>query len=444
MKEYESQAGSLWHVGINRDCSLNLCYHGINRHGVCKPFHCPSHNDLIMKILLSLCVFLLALFSGLSSTSSALAADFPPGFQRLAIGDKAPEFSLPGIDGRAWGLKDFDDSEVLLVYFTSNHCPVCHAQDPRLLSLLKELTGKSLGVVAINPNSGDGLRTDELGYSKYDDSFEHMKLYAKDEGFTFPYLYDGETQAVAKKFGCLATPHVFVFDRARTLRYQGWLDDSRFPDATTVKRQDAKEAILALLDGKPVPVSETKPFGCSTKWREKIADVGLDNENWERADVAMDTIDAAGIAALVKNDTSKYRLFNVWSTACGPCIVEFPGLIRISRRMGLRDFELITLSTDLPADKERALAFLNKQRAALPKKLKSSLEKEGRKSNNYLYTEASMDSMIKALDPEWSGPQPHTLLVAPGGKVAFRHTGAIGEEELLDKILKAMGTGYKP
>ncbi len=380
----------------------------------------------------------------LSLSSVSFAADFPPGFQRLAIGDQAPNFSLPGIDGRAWGLSDFKEAEVLLVYFTSNHCPVCHAQDPRLLTLLKELSGKSLSVVAINPNSGDGLRPDELGYSKYDDSFEHMKLYAKDEGFTFPYLYDGETQAVAKKFGCLATPHVFVFDRSRALRYQGWLDDSRFPDATTVKRQDTKEAILALLDGKPVPVIETKPFGCSTKWREKIAEVGQDNETWERSEVTLDNIDASGVAALAKNDSNKYRLFNVWSTTCGPCVVEFPGLVRISRRMGLRDFELITLSTDLPNDRDRALAFLDKQRAALPKKLKPTLEKEGRKSNNYLYTEASMDSLIKALDPEWSGPQPHTVLVAPGGKVAFRHTGEIGEEELLDKTLNAMGNGYKP
>ena len=212
----------------------------------------------------------------------------------------------------------------------------------------------------------------------------------------------------------------------------------------TVKRQDAKDAILALLDGKRVPVSETKPFGCSTKWREKIAEVSQDNVNWERAEVTLADIDASGVAALVKNDTTKYRLFNVWSTTCGPCVVEFPMLVRISRRMGLRDFELITLSTDLPSDRDKAVAFLEKKQAALPKRLKPSLEKEGRKSNNYLYTDASMDSLIKALDPEWSGPQPHTLLVAPGGKVEFRHTGEISEEDLLDKILEVMGKGYRP
>ena len=369
-------------------------------------------------------------------------ADNPPGFRKLAIGDQAPDFKLPGIDDRHWSLNDFKESEVLIVYFTSNHCPVCHAQDPRLLTLLKELTGRSVAIVAINPNSGDGLRPDELGYSKYDDSFEHMKLYAKDEGFEFPYLYDGATQSVAKSYGCLATPHVFVFDRERKLQYQGWLDDSRFPDASTVKRQDAKDAILALLDGKPVPVAETKPFGCSTKWREKIPDVIKDNENWEHAAITLDDIDSEGVAALVKNETDKYRLINVWSTSCVPCVTEFPGLVRISRRMGLRNFEFITLSTDLPDDREQVTKFLDKNRAALPARLKSSLEKEGRKSNNYLYTEASMDSLIQALDPDWEGPQPHTVLIAPGGKIVFRHTGEVKEEALLEKILDVMTNGY--
>ena len=390
----------------------------------------------MMKTILSLLVCLL------SFLPHGFAADNPPGFQKLAIGDRAPDFKLPGIDDRNWSLSDFKDTKVLIVYFTSNHCPVCHAQDPRLLTLLNDLAGKSVAIVAINPNSGDGLRPDELGYSKYDDSFEHMKLYAKDEGFTFPYLYDGATQTVAKSYGCLATPHVFVFDQARKLQYQGWLDDSRFPDASTVIRHDARDAILALLGGKPVAVAETKPFGCSTKWREKIPDVMNDNENWEQAKVTLDDITSEGVAAMVKNDTSKYRLINVWSTSCAPCIVEFPALVRISRRMGLRDFELITLSTDLPDDRVRVSAFLDKQRAALPAKLKPSLEKEGRKSNNYLYTEPSMDSLMQALDPDWEGPQPHSVLIAPGGKIVFRHTGEIKEEDLLAKILDIMTTGY--
>ena len=211
-----------------------------------------------------------------------------------------------GIDDKHWTLANFDKSKILVVYFTSNHCPVCHAHDPRLVALTEELADKDVAFVAINPNSGDGLRIDELGYSKYDDSFEDMKPYAKDEGFTFPYLYDGDTQKTAKAYGCLATPHVFVFDADRKLQYKGRLDNSRYPDPKTVKTQDTRDALLALLADKPVANPVTKPFGCSTKWREKIGNVIKDNESWQKAEVTLDEIDAKGLAELVSNDTEKY------------------------------------------------------------------------------------------------------------------------------------------
>lgn len=368
----------------------------------------------------------------------------PPGFHELQIGETAPPFRLMGIDDKYWTLDDFKDSKLLMVYFTSNHCPVCHAHDPRLVELVKKLEGESIQVVAINPNSGDGLRVDELGYSKYDDSFEDMKPYAKDEGFTFPYLYDGDTQKTAKAYGCLATPHVFIFDDARKLRYKGRFDNSRFPEAETVKTQDARNAILELLADKPVSVPVTRPFGCSTKWREKISKVAEDDQKWASADVTVDEIGAAGLAKLVKNDTDKYRLFNVWSTSCIPCLKEFPGLIAVSRRMGLRNFELITISTDLPSDSKRVLKFLDKYRAVLPSRLAESLQAEGRKSNNYIFTDSDADALLEALDPQWTGPQPHTILVAPGGEIVFRHNGRIEEKDLLDAVLEKMTRHYHP
>ncbi len=387
--------------------------------------------------------FWLSLLPGLMVTTP-LMAQHPPGFTELTIGDRAPDFTLPGIDGRDWSLSDFADEKILMVYFTSNHCPVCHAHDPRLVQLLARLKGKSIAVVAINPNSGDGLRPDELGYSKYDDSFEDMTPYAKDEGFTFPYLYDGETQSVAKKYGCLATPHVFLFDQDRKLQYKGRFDDSRFPDPATVTKQDTRDALLAMLSGQSVPTPVTKPFGCSTKWREKITRVEQDEKDWASAEVTLDNIDAAGVAKLAKNDSNKYRLFNVWSTTCAPCVKEFPGLTKVARRMGLRNFELITISTDLPKDRSAVVDFLSRHRAVTPKKIAKSLESEGRKSNNYLYTDASMERLIDALDPKWEGPQPHSVLVAPGGKIVFRHNGPIEADELLDALLKEMSTGYQP
>lgn len=375
---------------------------------------------------------------------STVWAQNPPGLKELKIDDPAPDFKLTGIDDKTMTLADFKDSKFLAVVFTSNHCPVSHAAEPRLIKLYQEYKDKGFGVVAINPNHPDGLRPDELGYSKYGDSFPEMKLYAKEMGFPFPFLYDGETQSVAMAYGCLATPHVFLFDQDRKLRYKGWIDDCRFPGDEHVKKPDLRNAVAALVAGQPVPVEVTNPIGCSTKWRMKKTEVLKDDEKWASLPVSIESIDAAGVAKLRANPTNKFRLVNVWSTSCAPCVQEFPGLVSVARRMGMRPFELVTLSTDLPEDKAKAEAFLKKHHAGLPGHLKAGLEKEGRATNSYLYTEPSMDPLIQALDPEWKGPQPHTVLIEPGGRIAFRHTGMITEAELLEKILAVMTPFYQP
>src|ERR1051325_10434132 len=148
-----------------------------------------------------------SLFIAAFIQNALLAAEgLPPDAHVLNIGDAAPDFSLPGIDGKTHSLADFKEAQVLMVVFLSNHCPYSHAAETRLLPLVAEMKTRGLAVVAINPNHPDAVRVDELGYSKYSDSFDEMKIYAKEKGFTFPYLYDGETQATAKAYGCLCTP----------------------------------------------------------------------------------------------------------------------------------------------------------------------------------------------------------------------------------------------
>ncbi|MFM2143956.1 MAG: hypothetical protein RLZZ476_2500, partial [Verrucomicrobiota bacterium] len=251
-------------------------------------------------------------------------------------------------------------------------------------------------------------------------------------------------QSTAKAYGCLATPHVFIFDQSRKLRYQGRIDDSRYADDASVTSPDARNAIQALVDGKEPPVAETKPHGCSTKWIEKRAAVATDNEKWEKSPVEVETITAEGVAALRKNDTKKVRLFNVYATWCGPCVEEFPQLVATQRKFALRDFEFINISIDDPKTIADVKKFLEDNNAIVPDKLKPSLKAEGRKGNAYVFQGASHDDLIKALDPEWPGPIPHTLLVAPGGKVLFRHNGEINGEELRAKILEHMGRYFEP
>jgi peroxiredoxin len=373
----------------------------------------------------------------------AADAGLPPDAHELKIGDAAPDFALRGVDGKIHTLADFKDAALLMVIFTSNHCPYCHAIEGRLAKLLADTKGRGLAVVAINPNHPDAVRIDELGYSKYNDTFAEMKLYAKEQGFAFPYLYDGDQQAAAKAYGCLATPHVFLFDRERKLRYMGRFDDSRFPDPATVTSPDARNAVEALLAGHAAPVEMTRPQGCSTKWASNKEEVAQADEQWKSAPVAVETIDAAGVAALARNDTKKLRLINVWATWCIPCVKEFPGLVSLSRRLGNRDFEVITISVDDPKEQAKVQQFLEKQHVAIPNRVKRSLKSEGRKTNNYLFTGANTEALLKALDPSAPGPVPHTVVIAPGGKIVYRHAGQFDLSELQAKLIEELGPYYQ-
>lgn len=373
-----------------------------------------------------------------------VASGLPPDAQVLKLGDRAPDFKLLGIDGRHHTLADYNAAKLLMVVFLSNHCPYSHAAETRLIPLAKEFKSKGLEVVAINPNSPDGIRIDELGYSKYNDGYDEMKLYARDAGFSFPYLYDGDTQVAAKAYGCLATPHVFVFDRERKLRYVGRVDDSRFEDLQSVTSHDARNAVVELLAGKPVTTPTTKVVGCSTKWNTKRDDVARADAKWKAEPVELALIDADGVAKLAQNDSNRLRLVNVWATWCAPCVQEFPELVSLSRRVGNRDFELVTISMDDPKLQPQVKKFLERQHASPSARLKRLLAAEGRGPLNYLYTGASTDALVNALDPQWPGPLPHTVLIAPGGKIVWRHNGPVDPEVLKEKVIDLLGPYYTP
>ena len=176
------------------------------------------------------------------AVQSAVAKDV----KTLKIDAPAPELNLPGVDGKTCRLADFADAKVLVVIFTCNHCPTAQAYEQRIIQLHADYRKKGVTLVAISPNDPQAVRLDELGYSDVGDSFADMKRHAKRRGYKFPYLYDGETQRVSTAFGALATPHVFIFDHKRKLRYNGRIDDA---DVKPPKSHDARNAIDDLLAG---------------------------------------------------------------------------------------------------------------------------------------------------------------------------------------------------
>ena len=140
-----------------------------------------------------------------------------PNIETLPIGAAAPDFKLPGVDGRKYSLTDFSRAKILIVVFTCNHCPTAQYYEDRLKQIVDDYKNKGVALVAINPNDPGSVRLDELGYTDLGDSFGEMKIRAKHRKFNFPYLYDGDKEEISRAYGPVATPHAFVFDKDRKL-----------------------------------------------------------------------------------------------------------------------------------------------------------------------------------------------------------------------------------
>ncbi len=350
----------------------------------------------------------------------------PKKIETLKIGAKAPDFDLPGVDGKKYTLKSFAKADVLVVVFTCNHCPTAQAYEDRINQLAKDYRQKGAAVVAISPNDPEAVSLAELGYSDMNDSLIEMKFRARQKGFEFPYLYDGEKQKVSKAYGPRTTPHVFVFDAERRLRYVGRIDDSEKPG--TAKVHDTRNAIEALLASKPVPAEETNTFGCSIKWSPKRKNVKQQMKRWAEEEVTLQSIDMENVKKLLKNDSKNLRFINFWTTWCGPCIMEFPQLVTINRMYRNRNFEMITVSLDMPSKKDNVLSFLKKFQAS---------------TKNYIYNSEDVYPLVRSVGNGWQGGIPFTVIIEPGGKILHSGEGMIDPMRMTGAIVGYLGRYYE-
>jgi len=343
----------------------------------------------------------------------------------LAIGSPAPNFSLPGVDGKTYALADYASSQILVVVFTCNHCPIAQMYERRIQELASDYRDKGVAVVAIQPNDPKAIRIDELDSSDISDSLEEMKIRVEYKHLTYPYLYDGDTQSVTRAFGPQATPHVFVFDHMRHLQYEGRVDNSYRTEL--VKTQDARNAIDALLAHKEVPIKHTGVFGCSTKWQEKQSSRIEALQKLDAQPVRLEPATANDLKKLRTNPTGKMLLVSFWATWCGSCVHEFADLEDTYRMYSVRDLAYVTVSANMPDEKESVLRMLKNMHST---------------SRNFLFASEDTVALQTAFDPKWESAVPYTVLLAPDGNVLYHKLGPVDILELRRKILANLPSDY--
>jgi peroxiredoxin len=348
---------------------------------------------------------------------TAKPPDTPP---ILPIGSAAPDFNLPGIDGKSHSLKDYAEAKVLAIVFTCNHCPVAQMYEKRIKQLTSDYRDKGVAVVAINPNAPNAVHLSEMGYTDLGDSLGEMKIRAQYRHFNFPYLSDGENQKVALKYGPVATPHVFVFDKERKLRYEGRVDSN--PREELATKHEARDAIDALLAGKPVAVEHAPAVGCSTKWAYKEAGTKAELAKEAAEPVTVELTSAEQLKAIRKNaGTGKLLLVNFWATWCGPCVGEFPELQKMVRQFRARQINIVTLSVNAPDEKDMVLSFLKKEHAL---------------NRNLLFNSNDAAEAAPAFNAGWTGAVPYTVLIGMNGELLYHSQGAMDPIEVKRAILK--------
>ncbi len=355
----------------------------------------------------------------------SLAASAQEVHPTLALGSAAPDFSLPGVDGKTHSLSEYASSPILVVAFTCNHCPIAQMYEQRIQQLAADYKRRGVAVVAIQPNDPAAIRVDELDSSDVSDSLAEMKIRVAYKHLTYPYLYDGATQQVTRAYGPQATPHVFIFDQQRRLRYEGRIDNSYRTEL--VKSQDARSAIDALLAHKDVAVKHTGVFGCSTKWKEKAAAREAALQKLEQQQVSVDLVSKAELTKLRTNPSHQMMLVDFWATWCGSCVVEFADLEDTLRMYSGRDFSLVTVSANMPDEKASVLRFLQKHHAT---------------SKNLLFSSDDTASLQTAFDPKWDSAVPYTILLSGDGKVLYKKLGSVDTLELRRTILANLPSDY--
>lgn len=327
----------------------------------------------------------------------------------LAIGSDLPDFSLKGVDGNTYTPDSFADAKLLVVAFITNHCPASQMYEERLKQLIRDYRDQGVAFVAIQPDAPEAAAPSEHNFTDIEDDFDGMVERARYRQFDFPYLDDGEEQSAAAAFGPKVTPHVFIFDAQRKLRYEGRIDNHlRAEKATTHEARDALDALLA---DQKVAVAHTPVFGCSVKWRDQMQGAIKERQEWAEMPVEVKPVSLSELTTLRGAPPGKQlTIINMWATWCGPCRVEMPEIVKSYQWYRSRGVDLVTVALDDPSSRDQVTDFLKEVHVPA--------------TNLHVDTD-DFFAVQAAFDQQWQSGVPYTLVLDRFGSVIFRQEGEV-------------------